>query len=766
MAVEQTGMHIKTSGDSSDAVSAANAAAAALDRLGRHGTSADKALASMGNTFNLTSSRTKSMEKQMRVASMQTANLTAQFNDIGVMLAAGQSPLLLAMQQGTQINQVFAQMGGKASNVFPAIVAGIKSMISPLSLMTIGVIAGGAALVQWAMKADDSVTASERWEEALDKVEDALGKYQSAAKNAQLPTEKLTEMFGAGAEAAQAYYAVIAEIESRNTASGIKATLEEMQQGAEGIRDFFNLHANNKKTRVNIGGQVLLEEAAATANTLERQLETTEALYENSVRLADLSGVRTIEEDAYLSKLLTILTTLREMVETQRQLNNTGESWTSDLARQRLYAAQANVEAKNMLKTTQAQAHLSKLELQYGANSVQYRTASVQAERQLYRSQVNSLRVGGLMKQALMDSWDAANGVANVDIAGNIELATSATSGWAGMMAQVKFELASIASIIGQLGGGMITAAAKRTEIAALRAGQTVKEAALAAKRSTEDVRLDAQVMAVESRFGKVGEFIGAVIRKQHEYNRTLDDTLIAEREAALERERLEKKKAGGGGKAKKSKTTKEWERIRQEFLTEAEIQLEAYERQQEMLKTALNNKLITQEEYQKYMEQSNKKHQETMAGIDAYRYGTGLDQAGQFFGDMANAFAQGGDKMAKAARIFGAAEALVNAWRAYNQTLADPSLPFFAKFAAATAVLSAGLGAVQAIKSGSGSSAAGGASGAAASTASSASGGGEGPLRIMMDPIADDAKFSGKYIKELFTQLQKEAGTRGLEFV
>ena len=79
-------------------------------------------------------------------------NLTAQFNDIGVMLAAGQSPLQLAVQQGTQINQVFQQLGSGA-NAMKALRAGFLAMISPLSLLTLGIIAGGAALVQWGIKA-------------------------------------------------------------------------------------------------------------------------------------------------------------------------------------------------------------------------------------------------------------------------------------------------------------------------------------------------------------------------------------------------------------------------------------------------------------------------------------------------------------------------------------------------------------------------------------------------------------------------------------
>ena len=98
-------------------------------------------------------------------------------------------------------------------------------------------------------------------------------------------------------------------------------------------------------------------------------------------------------------------------------------------------------------------------------------------------------------------------------------------------------------------------------------------------------------------------------------------------------------------------------------------------------------------------MEAAHEQHSARMADIDVYRYGTGLQQAETFFGQMATSFQTGSEKMQRVARTFGAIEALINAYRAYNQTLADPSLPFFAKFAAAASVLSAGIGAVNAIK-------------------------------------------------------------------
>lgn len=80
-------------------------------------------------------------------AGFQTSNLAAQFNDIGVMLASGQSPLLLAIQQGTQISQVLGPM--KAGAALQALKGALLSIVSPLSLITIGSIAAGAALFQY-----------------------------------------------------------------------------------------------------------------------------------------------------------------------------------------------------------------------------------------------------------------------------------------------------------------------------------------------------------------------------------------------------------------------------------------------------------------------------------------------------------------------------------------------------------------------------------------------------------------------------------------
>lgn len=77
----------------------------------------------------------------------QTANLSAQFQDIGVQLGSGTSPLQIALQQGTQISAVLGGQG--ATGAVTALRGAFASLISPVSLVTIGLIAAGGAAVQY-----------------------------------------------------------------------------------------------------------------------------------------------------------------------------------------------------------------------------------------------------------------------------------------------------------------------------------------------------------------------------------------------------------------------------------------------------------------------------------------------------------------------------------------------------------------------------------------------------------------------------------------
>jgi hypothetical protein len=81
--------------------------------------------------------------KSTGLASHEVTNLTYQMNDVAMMLASGQSPFMLMMQQGSQVSQIMGKRG--LGEVLPALVTGITSLISPTTLFLAGITAAGYA---------------------------------------------------------------------------------------------------------------------------------------------------------------------------------------------------------------------------------------------------------------------------------------------------------------------------------------------------------------------------------------------------------------------------------------------------------------------------------------------------------------------------------------------------------------------------------------------------------------------------------------------
>ena len=158
-----------------------------------------------------------------------------------------------------------------------------------------------------------------------------------------------------------------------------------------------------------------------------------------------------------------------------------------------------------------------------------------------------------------------------------------------------------------------------------------------------------------------------------------------------------------GGGGGGSDDFAADLERLQQRFGSEAEIQIAAYEEQQALLDEALARKAISQEQYYALSEQMAQEHNQKMSDIDVWRYGTGLEKAEAFFGGMADALQSGNERMQAIGKKFAAIEALMNAWRAFNQVLADPRVPAYAKIPQGLAVLGAAMNAVKAIGGGGG---------------------------------------------------------------
>ncbi|MCI5097529.1 MAG: phage tail tip lysozyme [Rhodobacteraceae bacterium] len=129
-------------------------------------------------------------EKLARGAGAANAYYFAQFNDIAMMAAMGQNPAILALQQGTQVNQLVQQQGGLKA-ALPGIIGGLTSMLNPLSLATIGIIGFGAAGIQ-ALSSLKTETVS--FGEHLQNLDDTLGRMRSNLE--LLENVRLGDTFG------------------------------------------------------------------------------------------------------------------------------------------------------------------------------------------------------------------------------------------------------------------------------------------------------------------------------------------------------------------------------------------------------------------------------------------------------------------------------------------------------------------------------------------------------------------------------------------
>ncbi|WP_412063972.1 phage tail tip lysozyme [Rhizobium sp. SYY.PMSO] len=78
----------------------------------------------------------------------QTGNIVAQLQDIGVGAFGGQKPLTIALQQGTQLADVI-QTFSSGRSAIAGLGAAFTSLVSPVSLITVGLTAGAAALIQY-----------------------------------------------------------------------------------------------------------------------------------------------------------------------------------------------------------------------------------------------------------------------------------------------------------------------------------------------------------------------------------------------------------------------------------------------------------------------------------------------------------------------------------------------------------------------------------------------------------------------------------------
>jgi hypothetical protein len=137
----------------------ADRANAALDKMTAGARQADAAISSLGShsaggmskvtqAADAAAAANQRLAASARGASLNTANIAAQFQDVGVTAAMGMNPMMIALQQGTQLSIALTDAARTSGGAMKALGSAFLTVVSPVALATIAVVGLAAAVFQ------------------------------------------------------------------------------------------------------------------------------------------------------------------------------------------------------------------------------------------------------------------------------------------------------------------------------------------------------------------------------------------------------------------------------------------------------------------------------------------------------------------------------------------------------------------------------------------------------------------------------------------
>ncbi|MDT1061905.1 phage tail length tape measure family protein [Paracoccus sp. CPCC 101403] len=450
--------------------------------------------------------------RDLRSAAGANANLVSQFNDIGVMLAAGQSPLQLALQQGTQISQVLTQMGGGVG-ALRALGSAFVGMLNPVSLATIGVIGFGAAAIQWLMPAQEEAG---KTRDAFEALKDSMSSYNDALSLSLLYTGDAEKKYGDEAQKGAEIARRIMTIEAEKTRSSISGILSKAYSdmgfdafGERGISGAGRIESSNlAEAAGNLGFKSSWSDTLFGYGGISQENLALAEKLGNAMREINRYVAQPIPEgglDDYLVGLrqrlddyTAQLNALKKAGADEGALNAINEKMVplqqalleGEAKRAAIRAADA-AKAEELLATLESQLAMNQLIAEHGKESLQVRQAELDAEFEKQAAAIEGLNITDAQKDALYDALAALHDN------------ESQTLAWADAMAQVNAELQGAYSLISAIGGGMVMNA----RINAARAVRDAGGNALDARRAGEIAGRKQEILNGRDTFGS--EYFG-----------------------------------------------------------------------------------------------------------------------------------------------------------------------------------------------------------------------------------------------------------------
>lgn len=319
-----------------------------------------------------------------RVSSANTANIAAQGFDIGVTASMGMNPMMIGMQQGTQLVQVMQQMGG-GKTALQGIAAGFASLLNPMSLATIGIVAFGAAGIQALMSLGGEARS---FDDAMTDLQASVDAYAKSSDRARLSSAALRAEFGSVSDIAKQLLEDMAALDRRTAERDASAVvrglagknnlaLKDPEGEADDLRSFFGLSTWKGESWDLARGVRNAYLDANRAEGLDAQIAAVQNLKDAWIAASEAADGISKGEDEGLKNIqaaLDQLTTLKGKNEN----------------------AAGNARADEMVRQLQQRVTLERVALKYGQDSAEYRAAE---QQQLRANTVLELQNLGLTEQ-------------------------------------------------------------------------------------------------------------------------------------------------------------------------------------------------------------------------------------------------------------------------------------------------------------------------------------------------------------------------------
>jgi len=447
-------------------------AARASETLGSKSRGAAGGVDTLGSSAGASAGRVDTMADANQRAAGSMANLTAQGNDVLTMLIAGQNPMQLAIQQGTQINQVWGQMGVKGKDAFKLVGGAIASMLTPINLITIGSIAAAGAMTQWFASAEEE---AKTFEDRMDDLSSAVDEYSSYAKLAVADTSELEEKFGSAAGKARGFAETLRDSARAEALTAMRGAVEELGDDLGGISSMLDsiritrdlalkspeassdlalwTEELNRQFGVTIAEAERIEGALRNVSNATGPREGAAAAQElNSVLIEVYGSAEKIPEvfreaNAEAAKLGLKVSEMvaADAAGMRALLELGGELVTSfrDYASERLAAAGA---AEEMLESLRDQVELQRLIALYGEDSAEVADHRAAAERAAFEEMLATHDVAESLKEEMRANFELARELAGVDVASGIWEGANAASAMAANLSAAVAQMNALVS--------------------------------------------------------------------------------------------------------------------------------------------------------------------------------------------------------------------------------------------------------------------------------------------------------------------------------